>query len=77
MRLQEQAAGSMRLVADMTARLESMALRQSELELRNPVGHLQPAWHLLTDARASTSWRAWPAAAKALQNVARALSEIP
>ena len=33
--MQEQAAGSMRLVADMTARLESMALRQSELELRN------------------------------------------
>ncbi|KAK9801900.1 hypothetical protein WJX73_010797 [Symbiochloris irregularis] len=36
-RQREQAASSMRMVADMTARLEAMALRQSELELRNQV----------------------------------------
>ena len=35
--LQEQASSSMRMVADMTARLEAMAMRQSELELRNQV----------------------------------------
>lgn len=36
-RQRQRTAGSMRLVADMTARLEAMALRQSELELRNQV----------------------------------------